>query len=72
MHVTERAVISFCRDRLGFAKSPKVIVFGAPITVGVNGERDLDPVRALYAPYLNARFDDAEFAPLAESSTNER
>jgi long-chain acyl-CoA synthetase len=52
----EAAVIAHCRERLGFAKSPKAVVFGREIPVTSTGKYQRLKLRDLFAQWQRVQF----------------
>lgn len=55
-HLTEEAVLAYCRERMPFAKSPKVVVFGEEIPVTTTGKYQRLRLKPLFAAWKNTQF----------------
>ncbi len=49
-------VIAFCRERMPFEKSPKVVVFGTEVPVTSTGKYQRLKLRDLFGPYRHVQF----------------
>lgn len=58
--VTEQELIAHCRERLGFEKSPKVVVFGKDVPFTSTGKARRLELKDTLAPEL-ARYRDTQF-----------
>ncbi len=54
--LTEEQVLTHCRARMTFEKSPKVVVFGTEIPVTTTGKYQRLKLRDLFAPYKHIQF----------------
>jgi long-chain acyl-CoA synthetase len=54
--VAEAAVIAYCRETLGFAKSPKAVVFGTEIPITSTGKYQRLKLRDLFAEWQGTQF----------------
>ncbi len=74
MHLGERQVLDYCRKRLGFAKSPKVVVFGNEVPVTTTGKYQRLKLKPLFEPWRETQFregvtsDPCVSPPLGDTS----
>ncbi len=54
--VDEGAILEACRQRLPFAKAPKVVVFGEEIPVTSTGKYQRGRLRHLFAAHKSTQF----------------
>ncbi|HEX5324976.1 MAG TPA: hypothetical protein VFW40_14425, partial [Capsulimonadaceae bacterium] len=54
--LTEEEIVAKCHERLPFAKSPKVVVFGEDFPVTSTGKYQRIKLRPLFAPWRSAEF----------------
>jgi long-chain acyl-CoA synthetase len=55
----EEAILAACRERLSFAKAPKVVVFGEEIPVTSTGKYQRGRLRHLFAAHRSTQFREA-------------
>jgi long-chain acyl-CoA synthetase len=56
MHLSEETVLDYCRKRLGFEKSPKVVVFGPDAPVTATGKYQRLLLREKFAEWKETQF----------------
>lgn len=54
--VTAEAIIDYCRERMTFEKSPKVVIFGTEIPVTTTGKYQRLKLRERFAAWKNTQF----------------
>lgn len=55
-NVTAEAIIDYCRERMTFEKSPKVVIFGTEIPVTTTGKYQRLKLRERFAAWKNTQF----------------
>ncbi len=55
-NVSEEEIINYCRERMTFEKSPKVVVFGKDIPVTSTGKYQRLKLRELFSPWRSTQF----------------
>ncbi|MBI5877723.1 MAG: acyl--CoA ligase [Chloroflexi bacterium] len=69
VHVEEFAILARCRQQLGHAKSPKVVVFGAEPATDARDLFDRRALQSRFTRYLRTRFSDSDAgAPVEDES----
>lgn len=58
LHLSEERVLDYCRKRLGFDKSPKVVVFGKDIPMTASGEYQRARLKEKFAAWRETKFKD--------------
>jgi long-chain acyl-CoA synthetase len=56
MHLSESQILDYCRRRLGFEKSPKVVVFGKDAPVTATGKYQRLLLKPLFAEWRETQF----------------
>ena len=58
--ITEAEILRACREKLSFAKSPKVVVFGDTFPVTSTGKYQRNKLRSLFAEWKNTQFRETK------------
>jgi long-chain acyl-CoA synthetase len=61
--LSEADIVSACRSRLPFAKSPKVVIFGETFPVTSTGKYQRNRLKPLFAPWRETQFREEKRKP---------